>query len=75
LKIDRISVYRVELPYVGGRYDWAKGYSVSVADSTVVRLDTDEGVTGWGEVCPLGGSYLPAYPGGSARASDFWRAT
>jgi len=35
-----------------------------VFDSTIVRVDTDEGVTGWGEVCPLGPFYLPAYAAG-----------
>ena len=64
MKITGITVYQVDLPYVGGNYGWAKGYSVSVADSTVVRLDTDEGVTGWGETCPLGAVYLPAFPEG-----------
>jgi len=32
-----------------------------------VRIDTDLGVTGWGEVCPLGPFYLPAF-GQGARA-------
>src|SRR5262249_9711519 len=32
--------------------------------STVVRIDTDEGITGHGEVCPLGPFYLPAYADG-----------
>ena len=29
-----------------------------------LRVDTDEGVTGYGEVCPLGPFYLPAYAAG-----------
>ena len=64
MKITGITVYQVDLPYVGGSYGWAKHYSVSVADSTVVRLDTDAGVIGWGEACPLGAVYLPAFPEG-----------
>ena len=64
MRITKITVYRIELPYVGGSYGWAKGYSLSLADSTVVRLDTDEGLSGWGETCPLGAVYLPAYPEG-----------
>jgi L-alanine-DL-glutamate epimerase-like enolase superfamily enzyme len=35
-----------------------------VFDSTVVRVDTDAGITGCGEVCPLGPVYLPAYARG-----------
>lgn len=33
-------------------------------DSTMVRIDTDEGVSGWGEACPWGSTYLPAFPKG-----------
>ena len=64
MKIRRIAAYRVELPLHEGSYKWSGGKSVSVFDSTVVRVDTDEGVTGYGEVCPLGPFYLPAYAGG-----------
>ena len=39
---------------------------MSVFDSTVVRGDTDAGVSGYGEVCPLGPAYLPAYAEGRA---------
>ncbi|MGH7140853.1 MAG: cis-3-hydroxy-L-proline dehydratase [Pirellulales bacterium] len=61
MKITRISAFRVELPIDEGSYKWSGGKSVSVFDSTVVRVDTDEGLTGFGEVCPLGPFYLPAY--------------
>jgi len=64
MKIRRISAYRVELPLVEGCYRWSGGKSVSVFDSTVVRIDTDVGLTGYGEVCPLGPYYLPAYAAG-----------
>jgi L-alanine-DL-glutamate epimerase-like enolase superfamily enzyme len=64
MKIRRITAYRVELPLNEGSYRWSGGKSVTVFDSTVVRVDTDEGVTGYGEVCPLGPFYLPAYAQG-----------
>ena len=64
MKITRISAYQVDLPLHEGSYSWSGGKSVSVFDSTIVRVDTDEGVTGWGEVCPLGPFYLPAYAAG-----------
>jgi L-alanine-DL-glutamate epimerase-like enolase superfamily enzyme len=35
-----------------------------VFDSTVIAVDTDVGITGYGEVCPLGPAYLPAYAAG-----------
>ena len=64
MRITRIAAYRVELPLVEGSYKWSGGKAVTVFDSTVVRVDTDTGVTGWGEVCPLGPFYLPAYANG-----------
>ena len=67
MKIARIFAHRVDLPLVEGSYKWSGGKSVSVFDSTIVRIETDEGVAGHGEVCPLGPSYLPAY-GPGARA-------
>jgi L-alanine-DL-glutamate epimerase-like enolase superfamily enzyme len=37
---------------------------VTVFDSTVIVVETDAGITGYGEVCPLGPAYLPAYAEG-----------
>ena len=64
MKITRIAVHRIELPVGEGSYNWSGGKSVQVFDSTVVRLDTDAGIAGWGEACPLGSAYLPAFPEG-----------
>jgi cis-L-3-hydroxyproline dehydratase len=64
MKITRILAYRVELPLHEVTYKWSGGKSVTVFDSTIVRVDTDAGITGWGEVCPLGPFYLPAYADG-----------
>lgn len=64
MKINRIRAYRVELPLHEGSYKWSGGKSVSVFDSTVIEVQTDAGLTGWGEVCPLGPFYLPAYADG-----------
>src|SRR5215510_2150408 len=65
VQITRIRVYRVALPLHEGSYKWSGGKSVSVFDSTIVELETDKVVTGWGEVCPLGPFYLPAYGPGA----------
>lgn len=67
MKISAIRVYQVNLPLVEGRYSWSEGKFVEVFDSTVVELVTDDGLSGYGEVCPLGPFYLPAY-GPGARA-------
>ena len=61
MRITRISVFQVDLtlnePYwlSGGRLKF------DVLDSTFVRIDTDEGLSGWGEGCPWGHTYLPAH--------------
>ncbi len=64
MRITKISAYRVDLPLVEGTYKWSGGKSVSVFDSTVVEVQTDDGIIGYGEVCPLGPAYLPAYAAG-----------
>ncbi len=64
MKIARIFAHRVELPLVEGSYKWSGGKSVSVFDSTIVGVETDCGLVGYGEVCPLGPFYLPAYAEG-----------
>ena len=64
MKIIRIFAHRVELPLVEGTYKWSGGKSVSVFDSTIVGVETDTGLVGYGEVCPLGPFYLPAYAEG-----------
>ena len=65
MKISKISVFQVDLPLHEGSYNWAGGKSVKIFDSTVVRVETDEGITGHGEVCPLGPVYLQAYAEGA----------
>src|SRR6185369_11253188 len=64
MRITRILAYKVDLPLHEGSYKWSGGKSVSVFDSTIVEVQTDAGVTGVGEVCPLGPFYLPAYAEG-----------
>ena len=65
MRIERIRVYQVDLPLLEGPYNWSGGNTVTVFDSTIVRVDTDSGHSGYGEVCPLGPAYLPAYAEGA----------
>lgn len=65
MKITGLKVCQVDLPLHEGNYSWSEGKSVDVFDSTIVQVDTDAGVTGFGEVCPLGPVYLPAYAAGA----------
>lgn len=64
MKITQILVHQVDLPLHEGTYSWSGGKSIRTYDSTVVRLETDGGLVGYGEVCPLGPAYLPAYAAG-----------
>jgi L-alanine-DL-glutamate epimerase-like enolase superfamily enzyme len=64
MRIRRITAYQVDLPLHEGSYRWSGGKSVTVFDSTIVRVETDAGIIGFGEVCPLGPFYLPAYAAG-----------
>ena len=47
-----------------GAYSWST-QSFAAFDSTVVIIETDEGLSGVGETCPLGPAYLPAYAEGA----------
>jgi L-alanine-DL-glutamate epimerase-like enolase superfamily enzyme len=64
MRITRIAAWQVDLPLHEGSYKWSGGKSVTVFDSTVVAVETDAGLVGYGEVCPLGPAYLPAYAAG-----------
>lgn len=64
MKITRIFAHRVDLPLHEVTYKWSGGKSVTVFDSTIVGVETDSGFVGYGEVCPLGPFYLPAYAKG-----------
>ena len=64
MKITAIKAWQVDLPLKEGRYNWSGGNFMEVFDSTVVAVETDEGVTGYAECCPLGSAYLPSYAKG-----------
>ncbi len=64
MKITSIKAWQVDLPLKEGRYSWSNGNFVEVFDTTVVAVETDVGITGYGECCPLGSAYLPAYATG-----------
>lgn len=65
MQIARIFAYQVDLPLIETNYQWAQGKSVQVFDSTIVGVETKCGLVGYGEVCPLGPVYLPAYSNGT----------
>jgi L-alanine-DL-glutamate epimerase-like enolase superfamily enzyme len=64
MKIKQIAVYQVDYSLLDKKYTWADGQSVSTFVSTIIKVTTDEGVTGYAEVCPLGSTYMEAYAKG-----------
>lgn len=50
-------------------YNMADGKTCDTVTSILLRLDTDCGISGWGEVCPIP-HYLAAYAGGVAPAIE-----
>ncbi len=66
MKITGVSVWTVPLTsHV--TYTMAAGKECDTVETVVLRIDTDAGISGWGEVCPIP-HYLPAYAGGVAPA-------
>jgi len=68
MRITRVDVYGFELTYVHGSYVMSGGRVIGSLPSTIVRVGTDEGVQGWGEVCPLGSTYLASHAAGARAA-------
>ncbi len=65
MQITAIRAYQIDLPVKEGSYKWSGGKSVEVFDSTIVEVETDTGLKGYGELCTLGSAYLAAYPRGA----------
>lgn len=70
MKISKIDVFNFDLTYVHGVYTMSGGRDITTLPSTLVRVTSDEGTVGWGEVCPLGSTYLPAHAGGARAALE-----
>jgi len=66
--IRRVDVFGYRLTYVYGDYVMSGGRVVRDLDSTVVRVTTEDGAEGFGEVCPLGPRYLAAHAEGARAA-------
>lgn len=66
MKITRLSLWRLPLTSHEA-YHMAGGKTCDTVETVVIALDTDAGLTGWGEVCPIP-RYLPAYARGVAPA-------
>ncbi len=64
MKIAQIDVYQVNYKLLDQKYAWSKGHSVTSFVSTIIKISTDEGLSGFAEVCPLGSAYMDAYARG-----------
>ncbi len=70
MKITAITVWKKDLPLrepywlSGGRLKFES------LDSTILRIECSDGTTGWGEGCPWGHTYLPAFGGGIRAALE-----
>ncbi len=67
-RIERVDIFGYDLTYVHGDYVMSSGRVVNRLASTVVRVTSRDGTTGFGEVCPLGTTYLPAHAEGARAA-------
>jgi cis-L-3-hydroxyproline dehydratase len=67
-RIERVDVFGYDLTYRHGDYVMSSGRVINRLASTVVRVITRDGATGFGEVCPLGTTYLPAHAEGARAA-------
>ncbi len=61
MKITRITVYQLDMPLTEAYWLSGGRLKFEQMDSSFVRIDTDEGLSGWGEGCPWGHTYLPAH--------------
>lgn len=66
LKITSVTLWHVDLTS-HATYYMASGKACATVTTVMLRLDTDAGLVGWGEVCPIP-HYLAAYANGVASA-------
>jgi len=61
MKIRSIDVFQVTYSLLDQKYSWSNDLYITGVVSTIVRVSTDEGISGYGEVCPLGPAYMDAF--------------
>ncbi|MEM7565408.1 MAG: mandelate racemase/muconate lactonizing enzyme family protein, partial [Pseudomonadota bacterium] len=64
MKLIRASIYSQNQRFVNGPYR-CRNQSEAGFDATLIKLETDQGVTGWGEMAPLGAFYSAAFAEGA----------
>lgn len=61
MKITKISIFQIDLPLEHPYWLSGGRLKFEVLDATIVKVETDEGLTGWGEGTPWGHTYVPAH--------------
>jgi L-alanine-DL-glutamate epimerase-like enolase superfamily enzyme len=61
MKITSADVFEYRISYAHGIYTMSHGRAAAGHPSAVVRVGTDEGIVGWGEVCPNGRTYSASF--------------
>ena len=67
MNIAEIHIFEKDLPIKGGPYTWSNNKLYSV-DSTIIKIVSDNGLVGWGEVAPVGPAYQPQHALGARAA-------
>jgi len=62
MKVSRITLYSVSLDVGTNLTRYAADQSRSSIETMIVRLETDDGLVGWGESCSAPSYYLPELP-------------
>jgi L-alanine-DL-glutamate epimerase-like enolase superfamily enzyme len=63
MKVETITCYAVEIPAKDGTYVMSRGRELHGFLSIVVQVTAEDGTTGFGEACTLGGNYIDGFPG------------
>lgn len=61
MKITRVTVFQADLPLEHPYWLSGGRLKFDILDATLVKIDTDEGLVGWGEGTPWGHTYVPAH--------------
>ncbi|MEM9343286.1 MAG: mandelate racemase/muconate lactonizing enzyme family protein [Pseudomonadota bacterium] len=61
MKITQLSVYQTDLPLEHPYWLSGGRLKFEVLDATLVKVETDSGLVGWGEGTPWGHTYVPAH--------------
>lgn len=62
MKIKQIDIHKVDLPYKGGKTYLLSGRrEYRSFDATIVRMETECGLEGWGESTPFGSTYVASH--------------